>query len=263
MPSPFPGMDPYLEGDFWTSFHLELAVDIARHLNPKLLPKYTAHPNRRWVTTVIEGTDITSADIVPDVSVRKPRPDASASTATLIPPAPLSLPTALPVKLPYDWVEIRDVQEHQLVTSIELLSPANKRGDGRAEYIAKRERILASSAHLIEIDLHRSGQRVPIIGELPHAPYFVFLARADRRLVTDIWPIYLTDRLPQVPVPLRSPDPDVALELQACFDGAYDQGAYYATLDYRREPPVRLQAHERTFVAKRLAAWTAGQGTGP
>lgn len=255
MPSPFPGMDPYLEGDYWTSFHMELAVDIARHLTPKLLPKYTAHPNRRWITTFLEGTETTSADIVPDVAVRKPRHEAVAAAATMIPPAPISLPTAMPVKLPYDWVEIRDIEEHRLVASIKLLSPANKRGDGRAEYIAKREKILRSDAHLLEIDLHRTGRRVPILGELPAAPYFVYLARANRRHLTDVWPVYLADRLPTVPVPLRRPDPDVSLDLQACFDSTYDQGAYFASLNYRRDAPVRLTEEEQRFASDRLTDW--------
>lgn len=28
MPSPFPGMDPYFEGDLWTTFHTQLGVDL-------------------------------------------------------------------------------------------------------------------------------------------------------------------------------------------------------------------------------------------
>ena len=30
MPSPFPGMDPYLEGSAWMGVHTELSVEIAR-----------------------------------------------------------------------------------------------------------------------------------------------------------------------------------------------------------------------------------------
>src|SRR5947209_14772918 len=51
MPNPFPGMDPYLEGDLWTSVHTDLCAEIARQLSPKLRPKYVALSTRRVVLT--------------------------------------------------------------------------------------------------------------------------------------------------------------------------------------------------------------------
>lgn len=43
MPSPFPGMDPYLEGpNLWEGFHANLATEIQSQLNPYLRPKYVA-----------------------------------------------------------------------------------------------------------------------------------------------------------------------------------------------------------------------------
>ena len=32
MPSPFPGMDPYLEGEMWQEFHSRLANQISEQL---------------------------------------------------------------------------------------------------------------------------------------------------------------------------------------------------------------------------------------
>ena len=46
----------------------------------------------------------------------------------------------------------------------------------------------------------------------------VEVSRAERRLVADFWPIALRDRLPVIPVPVRSPDPDAHLDLQAILD---------------------------------------------
>ena len=40
MPSPFPGMDPYLEGTEWQSFHADLCSQMGRQLAPLLQPKY-------------------------------------------------------------------------------------------------------------------------------------------------------------------------------------------------------------------------------
>ena len=43
MPSPFPGMDPYLEhSEIWPGFHHRLANEIADQLNPLIEPKYYA-----------------------------------------------------------------------------------------------------------------------------------------------------------------------------------------------------------------------------
>lgn len=42
MPSPFPGMDPYLEGYLWPDGHSALANKIRQSLTPQLRPKYTA-----------------------------------------------------------------------------------------------------------------------------------------------------------------------------------------------------------------------------
>jgi Protein of unknown function (DUF4058) len=108
----------------------------------------------------------------------------------------------VPEAVPHVSVEIRDAANRLLVTAIEVLSPTNKRGDGRAEYLAKRQRLLRSTAHLVEIDLLREGQRVPMMRPLPSAPYFILVGRADVRPDTDVWPVRLDEPLP--PFPYRS-----------------------------------------------------------
>jgi hypothetical protein len=55
MPSPFPGMDPYLEGSFWQSVHTQLISEIARQLAPRLRPRYLAFTTERLVLTETEG----------------------------------------------------------------------------------------------------------------------------------------------------------------------------------------------------------------
>lgn len=46
MVSPFPGMDPYLEGDLWPDAHQALANQIRRQLTPLIQPKYVARLSR-------------------------------------------------------------------------------------------------------------------------------------------------------------------------------------------------------------------------
>jgi hypothetical protein len=149
-------------------------------------------------------------------------------------------------------VQVRDTAEHRLVTSIEVLSQANKCGDGREPYRAKRQRILLSTAHLIEIDLLRTGERVPVQRPLPDYPYFVLLSRADQRPVSDVWPIRLSDPLPTVPVPLLQGDGDVPLDLQEAFASVYDTFHYELTVDYTRPPEVQLRPDQAQWVRKAL-----------
>jgi hypothetical protein len=141
-----------------------------------------------------------------------------------------------------------------LVTAIEVLSPTNKRGEGYQEYLNRRRQLLYSSAHLIEIDLLRSGQRVPMQQPLPPAAYFVLVSRAERRPIVEVWPIQLSMRLPIIPVPLWAGDPDVTLDLQLALDTIYDALNYDLSLDYTRSPEVPLQGEEAVQVRQQLEA---------
>jgi hypothetical protein len=233
-------MDPYLEGSLWTTVHFALSAEIVRQLAPRLRPRYLVLPAERFVTETPESVAITAMDIYPDVSVAEARAMPAHAQRATIAAAPLELATIIPTPVPHVTIEIRDTANRQLVTAIEVLSPTNKRGDGRVEYLAKRRRILLSTAHLLEIDLLRQGQRVPMQKPLPPAPYFIFLSRAEKRPVTEIWPISLKEPLPVVPVPLLPDDPDVALDLQQAFTTTYDLLGYDLALDYAQPPELPL-----------------------
>ena len=247
MNSPFPGMDPYLEGELWTTFHVQLAVEIARQLTPRLLPRYFAFANQRQVTEMPEEVSIEATDVYPDVGVieaaQAPLPNARSTIAE----APIKLTTVMPSLVPHSWVEIRDQAGRTLVTLIEILSPTNKRGDGRKEYLRKRNKILRSSAHLMEIDLLRKGKRIPMTEPLPTGDYFVLLTRANKRPETEVWPVALSDSLPTVCVPLQEPDPDVSLDLQQAFNTIYELSPYGVAIDYSKLPDVPF--------SKVVAAW--------
>ena len=246
MPSPFPGMDPYLEGALWTAFHFTFGAELLRQLAPRLRPRYIALPVERLVLEEASDLQVTTASVYPDLSVLAARPlrEAAADAAVV---APLQLATAMPRAVPHVSIEVRDVAQRHLVTAIEILSPTNKRGDGRAEYLAKRRRLLLSSAHLIELDLLRQGERVPMQEPLPAAPFFVFVSRAERRPILDIWPIALQQPLPTVPVPLLAGDADILVDLQAAFTATYDLLGYDLLLDYGEPPQPPLTPE--------LAAW--------
>ena len=124
MPSPFPGMDPYLEQpEFWPEFHNNLAAEIQGYLNQRIRPRYVARQ-----VPIIEA----------------------------------SIPLEYEIQL--FSVEIRAAGSRELVTAIEILSPVNKRPGHEAhrDYHRKRRALLRSDANLLEIDLLRTGERPPV-----------------------------------------------------------------------------------------------------
>ena len=246
MPSPFPGMDPYLEGYLWPDVHNALANKIRQQLTPLLRPRYT----RRLGVYVVEDTAPESdvGIMYPDVEVmlNQPMPRAeraehlpptfSAASTSAITPAALSIPLMLPVDVQLTNVEIRDTASNQLVTSIEIVSPVNKREPGLAQYRLKRQRLYQAGVHLIELDLIRRGVRPVAHPRLSEVAYFIALTRAHAGK-TDVWTLALRDPLPTIPVPLRPPDDDVALNLAGALTGVYDEAAYDLSVDYRQDPP--------------------------
>lgn len=249
--SPFPGMDPYLEGDMWQEFHETLAHQIRVALMSVLPAEYVALLKRYYVL------DQPGLTIVDRPSKRIIYPDTHITTVKETPVTyePVTAPAVelvspLPERVPVLSIEIRDVAERRLVTVIEILSPANKRDQGYQDYIEKRIALLQTATHLLEIDLLRTGERIPLIGgELPSAPYYVFLSRFTRRPRTEVWPIQLCEPLPTVPVPLLPPDPDVPLPLQPAINSCFELVGYQRLLDYTQPPPSpELNVEDLTWV---------------
>lgn len=271
MSSPFPGMDPYLEGPQWTSVHAALSVEIARQLTPLLPERYVARPNERIVVAMPEGDEddvtVTEGAMYPDafVSASNAAPVQKSSEGGLaVAPAPLRVPTIMPDLIPHMTVEITHVDSRRLVTAIEVLSPTNKRGDGRAEYLEKRGRTLRSTVHLVEIDLLRSGQRIPMREALPAAPYFIFVGRADKRPITETWPVRLDGPLPTIPIPLLLEDADVPLDMQRAFTSIYETFRYDRTIDYTRRPTVPFRSSDdMKWVQRQITAWLAARPNTP
>jgi hypothetical protein len=251
-------MDPYLEGELWSTVHGQLVAEIARQLAPRLRPKYLALMEKRFATADPEYEDGVSVStpggswVVPDVGVVKAVTSGSSTVVAASVIAPLQVDTIMPEAVPQHWVEIRDTRNRQLVTVIEVLSPANKAGDGHAEYLARRQKLLVSNVHLIEIDLLRKGKRPPMRKRLPEVPYFVFLARAGNRPLTDVWPIRLDQSLPTIPVPLLPGDVDVDLDLELAFTTIYDQLGYDLAVNYADSPEFPLSSEDAAWARERI-----------
>lgn len=261
MPSPFPGMDPYLEGHLWPDVHHDLASKIREQLTPQLRPKYVA---RIEVYMITDEEPLAEVGIMyPDVEIMRSRqlrsplaPSRSQPeiTAAVAPPAPFELPLLSPVPVRVATVEIRDATKNELITSIEILSPVNKRGQGLKHYQEKRQTLMAAGVHLLEIDLLRRGQRPLAERVIPSSAYRITLIRAPASKV-EIWPIALSDSLPLLAVPLRAPDTDVVLNLSQALQDVYEAGAYELTIDYTAPPPPpSLSTHEDAWLVAQLQA---------
>lgn len=240
MPSPFPGMDPYIETpELWPDFQINLAAEIRAALNGSVQPRYFARLTASDTYEIIEVAQ--PRGVRPDVGVWQPQPprrEALGGAAVITPaPAESRIPLEIPLRLTN--VEIRETETQLLVTAIEILSPVNKRRghEARAEYLRKRRDLLRTSVHLMEIDLLRGGERSPPEIPVDSAPYYVLLSRADRRPHAAVWPIQLADSLPVLPVPLLEPDPDAPLDLGAAVASVYERAAYAVQIDYRQPPP--------------------------
>lgn len=251
MPSPFPGMDPYLECGRWTGFHSSFVSEIQREISLTLPSGYVVLPEERLVIELVdvEGEPIHRGEVFPDVSVlaKRPRRKSRGSVATLEPP--LQIETVTSSHHTETFIEIRDVVRQRLVTAIEVLSPTNKTSH-RSEYLAKRDLLLASDVNLVEMDLLIGGRRLPMKTALPDSHYFVFVSRATARPMTDIWPISLKSPLPTIPIPLRSDDADIVIDLQQIYRTVYERNRYAKILDYGQPLDVVLGKSDAEWIRK-------------
>jgi hypothetical protein len=245
-------MNPYLEQEtVWHDFHQSFIPAARELLSAQVRPAYVVRVEGRLYIHDAgpdERRFVGSSDFA--VVSRSARSGTQAASGTLGAPTDVLMPIDVERQ---SYLEVRTRQGNELVTVIELLSPSNKRrGDDREQYLAKRREVLASGAHLVEIDLLRGGPRMPP-EDLPDCDYYVLVSRREHRPKAGVWPLRLRDHLPIVPVPLRAPDADARLDLKQLVDRVYDAAGYE---DYIYQatphPPLHPQddAGARPFLPK-------------
>jgi hypothetical protein len=242
MPSPFIGMDPFIERrPIWPDFHDRLLTVIQAALQPVLRPRYVALGQER-LYVVESDTEVSGTD-VPDMfelwrdEIRQP-------LIEIIEPA----------------------AGNRVITAIEVLSPDNKYlGAGRISYLQKREEYWAGGTNLVEIDLLREGEAIVRVSQEKleqFRPWHYLVA------ITRCWPsrqeihaIPLQRRLPRIAVPLGPDDKDVSLDLQAAFTRCWDEGPYPELLHYGGSPPGQLSTEDLVWCDAALR--TAGFRSAP
>ena len=221
MPSPFPGMDPYLEDEkLWNLFHTHLVHSLYQLLLPGLMDRYRARLSERKY--VLEQALFTSI-------VREQHHE------------------------PY--LEVRQRADGRLITVVDVISPANKASaGGRAAYMNKRAEFRQHNASLVEIDLVLQGTPLQDYSRegLPDWDYAVTVTRSVQPDRYEIYTATVDKRLPRFRLPLASDDRDTVLDLQAAMVRSYDQGDFLKQINYKRDPLTKLSDAQKKWLGERL-----------
>jgi hypothetical protein len=246
-------MNPYLERpELWTEVHHRLITAIANAIESTLSLDYRVAIEKRVYSSVPEDAvliGIPDASIVSQSQSRQPSPiatlsDSHGATTVILP---------IPEEVRESYLEIRDVASGMVITVIELLSPANKRpGRGRTVYETKRNAILESATHLVEVDLLRGGQPMPMLGTVPQSDYRVLVSRSSQRPQAQLYAFNLRQPIPGFNLPLKPAEADLPVDLQSLLLTIYDQARYGLAIDYRQEPVPLLKESDRAWVDQLL-----------
>ncbi|HLW63715.1 MAG TPA: DUF4058 family protein [Gemmataceae bacterium] len=221
MPSPFPGMDPFLEDEkLWPGFQHHFIGSLMQILLPNLVDRYRARISQRQYCT--EMPLFTS--IIREQHVE-------------------------------EYVEVRHRNDNRLVTVIEMASPTNKNSaEGRAAYTCKRKEFRSQGATIVEIDLVMQGEPLLEYSRegLPEWDYAVTVSRCQQPDRYEIYTATLQKRLPRFKLPLALDDRDIVVDLQAVFARCFDQANFLNQIDYTKEPRVVNEDSDRRWVHELL-----------
>ncbi len=251
MTSPFPGMNPYLEHpEIWPGIHLLLISELTNFLSPQLRPKYRVAVEVRIYETI--GTQSLLVGI-PDLTIKGSQATTKQPTTSVAVAESTTQPQTVEVPVPetvkQGYLEVREVATSEVITAIEILSPINKRsGEGRKQYESKRNKVLGSSTHLVEIDLLRKGEPMPVYHSNLQTHYRILVSRENRRPQADLYTFNLLDTIPSFPLPLKSGDREPLIDLQLLLSNVYNQASYDLAIDYTQEPVPLLSEEDRVWI---------------
>jgi hypothetical protein len=267
MKSPFPGMDPYIESQgLWGDFHNSLISEIHRALADLVPEGYFVRTGRRSYYILIESRGETEYSLIPDVKLTAPKRSRKAKRKSggvaVAEPATENEPQTMRAFIEEEYretfVKIYEAgPEERLVTTIEVLSPTNKRPGtkGWRLYQRRRRSALLGGVNLVEIDLLRGGQRPRMLDPWPDSPYTLLVARAFQEQTCKVWPASFQRPLPEIPVPLAKPDADIPLRLQPMIEAIYKRSRYDGSINYSKPLKPPLRGVEATWVKAQLRQW--------
>lgn len=259
MLSPFPGMDPFLEDRVkWSSVHSRLINAISDQLADLVSPHFLVDIEQR-VYLVSPENGLKARQVIPDIYlINNPSPKRYGAAAAQI-TMPVLIEPLTPLEIREHYLEIRDAESREVVTTIELLSPGNKTEGMEAHdaFYSKRKAIMNTTrVHWIEIDLLRGGERPIEVGK--KSDYYALLKRGNTSGPYEVWLFNLRDTMPTIAVPLRPPLDHVPLNLQAAFNVMYRRAHYADGIDYTDAvPPPPLKPADAEWVEEQVQKWRA------
>ena len=236
MKSPFPGMDPYLEHpSLWPDVHNRLIAALADDLSARVAPRYYVGLERR--TYLLKADDIIFIGR-PDIAVAA----TTGVSAFASQPVTTSV-TVLEVDVPMqdevseNFLEIHEVKTGKLITILELLSPVNKlHKQGREEYERKRGYVFRSWTNLVEIDLLRAGDPMPVVGAQVQSDYRILVSRGIQRPRASLIAFTLRQPIPTFTLPLLPGDDEPEVALNRILHALYQRARFDLRLDYTQAP---------------------------
>jgi Protein of unknown function (DUF4058) len=256
MPSPFPGMDPYLEDPgWWPDFHARFVVNCRHMLSDAVPDRYLVllDVRDRYLRDECEGT-VLAPGLVVDTGAPPPPPGWLRA----------SVPMAGLGRVRDTRIQVLHGADRRLVSVVKFLSHFDKTGDGAGDYRCRRNELLYYGVNLVEVNLLADGERPPLASPYPAGDYSILVVRGGRRPRASVTCWTVRDVLLSIPVPLLSSDPDILLDLQTAFDLAYDSGRYRRVVNYSVPPAGPLSPADRAWAADRgRAATSSGHPPAP
>lgn len=255
MPSPFPGVDPYIEDQhFWPDFHQSFMTYWRDQLLEVLPDNYDARLEERVHQVAVSDEPLEQSRF-PDITLSKsgaaPRRAARSAGGTLVlEPITMTLPEYEEAREAY--IKVTHRPDRSLVAILELLSPSNKVLPGFGDYLSKRTELLCQDVHVVEVDLLLGGRRLPMRKGLPPADFYAIVSRSQQRPQAEVFAWTLRDPLPPLPVPLRAPDQDLLVKLGEIFTLTYDRGRYGRILNYTKRLSLPLPAGDRRWAHQQV-----------
>ena len=251
MPCPFPGMDPYLEHPaLWPGVHNGLIAALQLALAPQLRPRYCiAIEERVYVTEPDQRAFIGR----PDLAVVGHPEAGSALQQAPTAPSVLTVRVPLPAEVRETYLEVRETGTDYVVTVLELLSPMHKRpGHGRRIYEDNHMDVLVTRTHLVEIDLIRAGEPMPILDNGSTSHYRILVSRGDCRPNATLYAFGVRQLIPSFPLPLKPEDQEPIMDIGSLLHELYDRASYDLRLNYQDEPAPPLSAGDTLWADQLL-----------
>lgn len=246
--NPFPGMNPYLERPhLWRDFHNALISALANDIGPRLPHKYRADLKQR---TEVEYL----CDPAESMTRRAPTPSLEETNAVRV---------LMPREVKVTWLQVEAAPDREVVTVIEVLSPTNKApGTGRYRYLRKREAITAKYVNLVEIDLLRRGQPMPLETSLPASDYRILVCRGLEHPSALLYPFSVQQAIPKLTLPLLRRDEELEVDLGAIVNRMHYTARYGKVARYHEPPPEPAFEGEEVqkWVKERVAGFVAADG---